>query len=175
MANWRSTPGTTKSTAAKHASKHASGPRVSFVKVKESREHAAVLYELLKKRKHTVSHKTLPTKRLHERFVFNHPYRAWYLIKVDDAYAGSIYILKNNSVGVSAWFEEKICIAEAIMFVMEKHKPLPAIKSVRAGTYDFNVAPTNETLIMILKNLGAKLTQLSFVLDQPVARARARL
>ena len=138
---------------------------ISLVKVRRNDEHAAVLYELLQRRVHPISHRSLPTWREHRDFVLKHPYRAWYLIKADEAYVGNIYVLRNNCIGVSAIGDAARYVPPAITAIMKKHRPLPAIRSVRAGKFDVNLAPGNEELGAILQGMGAKLTQVTYTLD----------
>ena len=52
-----------------------------LIKVKRTVEDATLLFEILKKRTHTISHKSLPTFQEHKKFVLNHPYRVWFIVK----------------------------------------------------------------------------------------------
>jgi RimJ/RimL family protein N-acetyltransferase len=62
----------------------------------------AFLYDLLKERtpEQSISHKELPLWYDHRRFVENKPYLRWYLIEVDHAFVGSIYLSKQSEVGL---------------------------------------------------------------------------
>ena len=51
-----------------------------------------ILYSLLELRKYTISHEKMPSLREHTDFVKGHPYRVWYLIYVDGAVRGSLYV-----------------------------------------------------------------------------------
>lgn len=138
---------------------------VTLVRIRKTREHAEILYELLKKRTHSISHQALPNFSEHLNYVLNHPYRAWYLVALSEKYVGAIYILKSNCIGVSVVTEEETCIPSAIALILKKFKPLPAIKSVRAAEFEVNVAPTNKVLVEILNAMGANLAQVTYVLS----------
>lgn len=73
---------------------------VNLVKVKKS--DYKFLYELLKKRdpKSNISHKTMPTYNEHIKFVKSKPYKIWYVIYFGNAKAGSIYLSKQNEIGI---------------------------------------------------------------------------
>ena len=60
------------------------------------------LYELLKKRDPSVniSHRKMPTYKEHQKFVASKPYRAWYVIYMGNAKTGSIYLSKQNEIGI---------------------------------------------------------------------------
>jgi hypothetical protein len=105
----------------------------------------------------------MPTIREHRKFVASHPYRAWYLIKTPQGHVGTIYITKLNAVGVSTVKGAEKYIPAAIRFVLRKYDPLPAIKSVRAAKFDFNVSPRNKKLIGILKSMRVRLERVTYV------------
>lgn len=139
------------------------GKQVSLVKVKRDDEHAAILYELLKQRKHKISHKTLPPFEEHTNFVITHPYRVWFLIKATEGYIGSIYAYKNNGIGISVNFGKEHFIGPAISLFLEKNRPLKPIKSVRSAEFGVYAAPTDKKLISVLKSLGAHLAQVTYL------------
>ena len=78
------------------------------------------LYELLKKREKTISHKILPSFKEHTHFVRNHPYRIWYLIKSKNQFIGSVYLLNNNCLGISCLMRKKLIISDALSFILKK-------------------------------------------------------
>lgn len=133
-------------------------------KVCREEEHARILYELLKRRSHNISHVALPTFEEHEAFVYSHPYRTWHLIKQDSEYVGTIYLLKSNHVGISVLPGYEHCAEAAISQITAHYRPLPAIKSVRAAVFAINIAPTNDTLIGIIEKMGGTLAQKTYVL-----------
>ena len=73
---------------------------IKLVKVKES--DFKFLYELLKKRdpNANISHRKMPTYTEHKNFVKSKPYKAWYVIYVGNAKTGSIYLSKQNEIGI---------------------------------------------------------------------------
>ena len=60
------------------------------------------LYELLKERNSNVniSHKKMPTYDEHVKFVMSKPYSTWYIIQKDSRSIGSIYLSKQNEIGI---------------------------------------------------------------------------
>jgi RimJ/RimL family protein N-acetyltransferase len=60
------------------------------------------LYDLLKQRQsnENISHKKLPTFTQHTVFVKSKPYSKWYMILEDKSRLGSIYLSKQNEVGI---------------------------------------------------------------------------
>lgn len=73
---------------------------IKLVKVKKS--DYEFLYELLKKRdpRANISHRKIPTYEEHQKFVTSNPYKAWYVIYMDDTKTGSIYLSKQNEIGI---------------------------------------------------------------------------
>ncbi len=60
------------------------------------------LYELLKERVPTVniSHKQLPDYEQHKKFIKSSPYSKWYIINYSKRKIGSIYLSKQNEIGL---------------------------------------------------------------------------
>jgi len=60
------------------------------------------LYELLKERDSNVniSHKKMPIYDEHVKFVMSKPYSKWYIIQKDSQSIGSIYLSKQNEIGI---------------------------------------------------------------------------
>ena len=138
---------------------------LSLIKVVKNDEHAVILYGLLKQRRHTISHKSLPTFEEHKQFVLAHPYRVWYLIKADDAYIGSIYAYKNNGIGISLSYGREAYIRPTIELFLKHNKPLKPIKSVRSAEFGVYSAPTDKRLIATLKSMGAHFAQVTYLFD----------
>ena len=61
------------------------------------------LYELLKNRNQqaNISHKTMPTFEEHVEFVMSKPYYTWYVIEYTNKKIGSIYLSKQDEIGIS--------------------------------------------------------------------------
>ena len=134
---------------------------ITLEKVIGDENQINVLFQLLKKRKHNISNTSLPTLNSHIEFVKNHPYRAWYLIKLDDIYVGSTYVMKNNCIGISL-IDDVSIFPQVIKLISKKHKPLKEIKSVRPSNFYINIAPNNINIESQLINLGAIKIQLSY-------------
>lgn len=73
---------------------------IILVKVKKS--DYKFLYELLKKRdpRANISHRKTPTYKEHQKFIASKPYKAWYMIYMENAKTGSIYLSKQNEIGI---------------------------------------------------------------------------
>jgi hypothetical protein len=104
----------------------------------------------------------MPSLETHKEFVRNHPYRKWWLVKVDAKWAGTVYLSQENSVGINLQTHDSNLLCKIIQQVRSENEPLPAIPSVRPGYFYVNVAPQNAALRFALDDLGAKLTQNSF-------------
>ncbi len=73
------------------------------IELKEvSKEDFTLLYELLKKRDPiaNISHKKMPTFEEHVKFVKSKPYHIWYIIYCKQEKVGSIYLSKQNEIGI---------------------------------------------------------------------------
>jgi len=71
------------------------------------------LYELLKEREPStnISHRKLPTFSEHVNFVLSKPYSKWYIIYYGKSKSGSIYLSKQNEVGI---FIKKLFVRKEI-------------------------------------------------------------
>jgi hypothetical protein len=116
-------------------------------------------------RAHSISHKSMPTLLRHKEFVFSHPYRVWYIIKASERYVGSIYLTNGNNIGISTIRGAEKFVPSVVGTILMKHKPLPAIRSVRSAEFDFNVSSSNKKLIAALKSMGAKLVQVTYAFE----------
>ena len=61
------------------------------------------LYELLKNKNpnSNISHKKMPSYDEHVEFVMSKPYTNWYIIECDKKNVGSIYLSKQDEIGIS--------------------------------------------------------------------------
>lgn len=137
---------------------------VRLVRVRPCEAHIEALYGLLGARSHGISHAQMPSMDRHRRFVRRHPYRVWYLIGCGAHWIGSVYLLPCNAVGIAMreGFDDRI--GEVLARVFARHRPLPAVSSVRSAVFSFNVAPTNARLIAALTALGGEVVQQTYVL-----------
>ena len=60
------------------------------------------LFKLLKERdpNANISHKKMPTFPEHIEFVKSKPYSYWYIIQISNKKIGTIYLSKNNEIGI---------------------------------------------------------------------------
>jgi hypothetical protein len=138
---------------------------IEFESIVGDGRQIAVLYDLLARRNHTISHAQMPGYDQHSDFVKCNPYLCWYLIKVDGSYVGSFYITDQNSIGINItddWIGE--ILSSVITRIKSHFRPLPAIRSVRGEFFSINVAPNNAKLIDALERNRCVLAQLTYVI-----------
>ena len=77
-----------------------SEPEIYLKKVTNS--DSRFLYELLKNRDPhaNISHKNMPSYSTHLKFIKSNPYSKWYIILYQNKRIGTIYLAKNNDVGI---------------------------------------------------------------------------
>ena len=75
---------------------------VRLVDVYKTKAAISILYKLLDEREKRVriSHKKMPTLAQHRAFVRKKPYKIWYLIQEGGVCVGSIYLSKNDEIGL---------------------------------------------------------------------------
>lgn len=138
--------------------------QIEFEKITPTKAQTETLYVLFKQRLHKISAEAIDYKE-HAKFVNSHPYRGWYLIKVDSSYAGSFYVSQENTIGLNLQEDLTQYIVEKVaIFVRENYKPLPPILSIRGGQFAINVPPTNAVLAKALESLDAQLIQKTYLL-----------
>ncbi|AJW71791.1 GNAT family N-acetyltransferase [Nitrosopumilus adriaticus] len=119
------------------------------------------LYDLLKERdpKANISHKKMPTFAQHEKFVNSRPYSKWYVISDSGKNVGSIYLTKENEIGIfiKKNTQNKGIGVSAITKMMEKNP---------RSRYLANVNPKNKKSIQFFKKNGFKLLQYTFELEK---------
>jgi hypothetical protein len=135
-----------------------------LIRVKKIDAHIRALYELLKNRKFNISNQILPDFNEHKSFVLNNPYRAWYLVEVNNLFVGTVYLLKDNCVGIYVEGNDQFIIKKIVSWILENKKPLPAIKSVRAENFHVNLAFNNKVLSSIFQDMGADPIQVTYLL-----------
>lgn len=136
---------------------------IKLEKVIGTEAQIRMLFDILKTRTHNISNKVNPLLNEHIRFVRNHPYRAWYLIKMNLNYIGTAYLMKSNCVGINL-FSNVDVFPYVVQLILEKHKPLKEIKSVRPPFFYINIAPNNKEVKYQLTKLNAQLIQSTFIL-----------
>lgn len=117
------------------------------------------LYELLKKREPStnISHRKMPTYNEHVNFVLTKPYSKWYIIYYGKNKAGSIYLSKQNEVGIfikKAFFMKGIG-TEALRLLMKLNP---------SERFLANVNPKNKKSIEFFKKNRFKILQHTYEL-----------
>ena len=118
------------------------------------------LYKLLLERKQItfISHKKMPTYEEHVKFIESEPYSKWYIIQIDDKKIGSIYLTKENEIG--------IFLKEDIQRRGIGSNALNELININPGLrYLANINPKNEKSIEFFKKSGFKLIQYTYELN----------
>lgn len=117
------------------------------------------LYELLSERDPIVniSHKKMPTYEEHVRFVASKPYLHWKIIYFNNKKSGSVYLTKQNEIGifVKKELQGKKIGSRVLELIMKQNGP---------GRYLANVSPKNKKSIIFFKNHGFRLIQHTYEL-----------
>ncbi len=140
---------------------------MNFEQVIPTLTQIKILYNQLKNRSHSISHRSIPNFEQHTKFVQNHPYRKWIILKDSDIAIGNIYIQYDNSLGLnidSSVSNEQLLII--LKGIYKSNSPLPAVPSVRFGEFFLNIATENKILQNKLSNLGFFEIQRTFILSK---------
>lgn len=118
------------------------------------------LYELLKERdpRVNISHKKMPSFAQHVKFVLSKPYAKWYVIVKDKKDVGSVYLTKNNEIGI---FIKKNIQGKGIGFKALKL----LMENNPRSRYLANVNPKNKRSATFFKNNGFSLIQHTYELQ----------
>ena len=128
------------------------------------------LYELLSERKlyENISHKKNPTYAKHIKFVMSKPYTKWYIIYYGKEKIGSIYITKQDEVGIhfkeqlQANLKPKSALWLQVLKIMMKKNP--------RNRYLVNINPSNTGMKNFLKNAGFELIQYTYEVPKRINR-----
>ena len=123
-----------------------------------------ILYDLLKKRKYSISHDTLPSFENHKNFVLSEPYQHWYIIIENQKEVGTFYIQKDNSIGMNIISPSIGKVKKIIDYINQNIEPNRAVPSKKPGYFYINVATSNYILLNILDEIGCSAIQKSFKL-----------
>ena len=124
------------------------------------------LYELLSERKLyvNISHKKNPTYVKHVKFVMSKPYSKWYIIYYGKQKIGSIYLTKQDEVGIhfkepvkSTLQPRKLLWLQVLKMMMKKNP---------RNRYLVNINPSNTKMKTFLKNAGFKLIQHTYEMSK---------
>ena len=133
------------------------------------------LYSQLQRRLYQISHKSMPPFEMHERFVKNNPYRAWFIIEIDNEFIGNVYIQFDNSVGLNC--EDKITsgqIQKILDIIGSKFQPLEAINSIRRDGFFLNVSSANLSLQRKLNSLSLMEIQRSYAIPKHMTKSKGK-
>ena len=118
------------------------------------------LFELLKDRdpRANISHKKMPSYNEHLKFIKSKPYTKWYIILKSKYRIGSIYLSKNDEIGIflSKKYQGKNIGNDALVELIRKNP---------RERYLANVNPKNKKSIQFFKNNNFKLIQYTFELS----------
>ena len=123
------------------------------------------LYELLSERKsyENISHKKNPTYVKHVKFVMSKPYSKWYIIYHATEKIGSIYLTKQDEIGIH--FKEQNITNKIHSKVLKM-----IIRKNPRNRYLININPRNTSLRNFLKNEGFKLIQHTYEIPKKISR-----
>ena len=117
------------------------------------------LYNQLKNRNlhANISHKKMPSYNEHIEFVKSKPYSKWYIINFKDRKAGSIYLSKENAIGIflKKEFQGKNIATQALKLMILKNP---------RSRYLANINPKNMGSQKFFKKKGFKLIQYTYEL-----------
>ena len=118
------------------------------------------LFNLLKERdpNANISHRKMPTFEEHKQFVKSKPYSYWYVIELSRKKIGTIYLSKNNEIGifVKKEYQNKGIASEALKLLISKHPKKRFLA---------NINPKNKFSAKFFKNNNFKLIQHTYELD----------
>ena len=129
------------------------------LRVVNSSDHR-FLFNLLKERdsRANISHKKMPTYSEHVKFVKSRPYSKWYIIEKSNKKLGSIYLSKNNEIGIflKKAYHGKNFASHALNLIIEKNP---------RDRYLANVNPKNVKSVNFFKKNNFKLIQHTYELE----------
>ena len=110
---------------------------------------ALFLYELLKTRDSlaNISHKKVPSYDEHVHFILSNPYTIWYIIEYEGKKIGSVYLSKQDEIGIS--LVDNLLynkIGKSVIKLLIKNNP--------RKRYLANVSPQNKKLQDFFVNNG---------------------
>ena len=115
------------------------------------------LFDLLKERdpRVNISHRKMPTYNQHTKFIKSKPYSKWYIILKSKEKIGSIYLSKNDEIGI--FLSKKFQGKNVGNFALNE-----LIKKNPRKRFLANVNPKNKKSIQFFKNNNFKLIQYTF-------------
>ena len=115
------------------------------------------LFDLLKERdpRANISHSKMPTYSQHTKFIKSKPYSKWYIILKSKQKIGSIYLSKNDEIGI--FLSKKFQGRNVGNFTLNE-----LMKKNPRKRFLANVNPKNKKSISFFKNNNFKLIQYTF-------------
>jgi len=115
------------------------------------------LFDLLKERdpRANISHRKMPTYSQHTKFIKSKPYSKWYIILKSKQKIGSIYLSKNDEIGI--FLSKKFQGKNVGNFALNE-----LVKKNTRKRFLANVNPKNKKSISFFKNNNFKLIQYTF-------------
>lgn len=117
-----------------------------------------ILYDLLFERtpEQSISHTVMPSLQDHRTFVQSRPYLVWMLIVNDGEFVGSVYVTKQNEIGI---------------FVFKKHKgkgfgawAVETVSQMFPKPVYANISPLNTESQRFFTKLGGRPIQYTYAL-----------
>ena len=136
--------------------------KINYELINGSDKQCLILFELLKSRKYSISHKMMPTYEEHKNFVNNNPYRFWYLISKGKHPIGTIYAKEDNSIGLNIDKEYHDFLQEILNFIQLKYEPLREKASMVPSYFYINVASNNIEMKKLLLKYNYTEIQVSY-------------
>ena len=126
------------------------------------------LYEFLSERKLyvNISHKKNPTYVKHVKFVMSKPYSKWYIIYYGKQKIGSIYLTKQDEVGIRfkeplrSVFQPRKRLWLQVLKIMMKKNP--------RNRYLININPSNTSMKNFLTDEGFELIQHTYEIPKKI-------
>lgn len=129
--------------------------------VEVSKDDYQFLYEMLCERDpvENITHARIPDYDEHVRFVDSNPYSKWYIVYLDDEKIGTVYLSKQDEVGIflKKKYQSKGIGKSALDLLIEKNP---------RNKYYANVNPKNSKSIQFFENFGFKLMQNTYELSR---------
>lgn len=136
---------------------------MNLISVYKRPDRHDILWRLLLERDETIniSHKKMPGWCQHVAFVESKPYKVWFFI-CDPGPVGACYLSKQNEIGIHVFraSQGRGYGPRAVDEIIRTHGP---------GRYLANINPRNERSAALFANLGFKLCQHTYALDEPAS------
>ncbi len=146
---------------------------LEFHNVYTTNEAVDVLWKLLVERSEeddksiNISHRKLPSREDHEKYIVSHIYYVWNLVSDEGRWVGYISITQKNEIGIVLFISErgKGYGKRIIQKLLDETQPLPEKKGERTGYFIANINPLNKRSIKLFEGLGFSHIQNTYKLD----------